>query len=82
MNVRRFCGFAPMAAYLGFEGWCLRVELRPGSRHGQKGFVDFLGESLRRARSLTDELLLVRLDGRAMRPRRFARCGPRRARIL
>lgn len=24
-------GYAPIAAYLGLEGWCLEVELRPGS---------------------------------------------------
>lgn len=60
---RKVDGLAPIAAYLGFEGWCLGVELRPGSRHAQKGFVSFLGAALRRARSLTDELLLVRLDG-------------------
>ena len=33
-----------MAAYLGFNGWCLGVELRPGSRHGQKGITAFWGE--------------------------------------
>jgi hypothetical protein len=24
------------------EGWCLEVELRPGSQHSQNGFVDFI----------------------------------------
>jgi hypothetical protein len=35
-------GYAPMAAYLGLEGWCLEVELRPGSQHCRKGFPGFL----------------------------------------
>ena len=30
-------GYAPIAAYLGLEGWCLETEFRPGSQHGQKG---------------------------------------------
>ena len=29
-------GYAPIAAYLGMEGWCLEVELRPGSQHSRK----------------------------------------------
>ena len=58
-----FSGYAPIGAYLGAEGWCLGVELRPGSQHGQNGFVDFLNLALRRARRLTQSALLVRLDG-------------------
>jgi len=34
-----FNGYAPLAAYLGEEGWCLACELRPGSQHGQKEFI-------------------------------------------
>jgi hypothetical protein len=34
-----FTGYAPMGAYLGREGWCLELELRPGSQHAQKGFI-------------------------------------------
>jgi hypothetical protein len=37
-----FDGYAPLAAYLGQEGWCLACELRPGSQHGQKEFIPFL----------------------------------------
>jgi hypothetical protein len=55
-------GYAPMAAYLGLEGWCLEVELRPGSQHCQKGFPDFLKRVLAKARVLTGKKLLVRLD--------------------
>jgi hypothetical protein len=55
-------GYAPIAAYLGMEGWCLEVELRPGSQHSQEGFVPFMKRVLSRARTLTKKKLLVRLD--------------------
>jgi hypothetical protein len=57
-----FSGYAPIAAYLGQEGWCLACELRPGSQHGQKEFVHFLERAVPRARRLTPHRLLVRLD--------------------
>lgn len=55
-------GFAPIAAYLGEEGWCLEVELRPGSQHSQKNFIPFLERVINQARNLTNKPLLVRLD--------------------
>lgn len=55
-------GFAPMAAYLGQEGWCLELELREGSQHCQKGTPELLARVLARARRLTDAPLLLRLD--------------------
>ena len=55
-------GYAPIAAYLGLEGWCLEVELRPGSQHSQEGFIPFLGRVLKKARGITKKGLLVRLD--------------------
>lgn len=55
-------GYAPIAAYLGLEGWCLEVELRPGSQHSQEGFVPFMKRVIDRARVLTRRKLLVRLD--------------------
>jgi len=57
-------GYNPMAAYFGLEGWCLELELRPGSQHGQNGFIPFLNRVLYRARRLAgpDKQLLVRLD--------------------
>lgn len=55
-------GYAPIAAYLGLEGWCLEVELRPGSQHSQEGFVPFMKRVLKKARTLTGKKLLVRLD--------------------
>lgn len=57
-----FNGYAPLAAYLGEEGWCLACELRPGSQHGQKEFIYFLERVVPRARRLTRHRLLVRLD--------------------
>ena len=55
-------GYAPMAAYLGREGWCLELELREGKQHGQCGFIPFLARVLEKARTLTSRKLLVRLD--------------------
>lgn len=59
---RGFCGYAPIAAWLGLEGWCLEIEQRPGSQHAQEGFIPFLRRSIRKSRELTDAPLLVRLD--------------------
>jgi len=55
-------GYAPIAAYLGLEGWCMEVELRPGSQHSQEGFIPYLDRVIDRARTLTGKKLLVRLD--------------------
>jgi len=55
-------GYAPIAAYLGMEGWCLEVEFRPGSQHSQEGFVPFMKRVIGRARELTTRKLMVRLD--------------------
>ena len=69
-----FEGYAPIAAYLGAEGWCLACELRPGSQHSQSEFIQLrrglprsnrresLERVLPRARALTKLTLLVRLD--------------------
>lgn len=56
-------GYAPMAAYLGREGYCLEFELRAGKQHCQKGTPAFLARVLGRARQVTRAPLLVRLDG-------------------
>jgi hypothetical protein len=58
-GVSRLC---PIAAYLGPEGWCLEVELRPGSQHSQEGFIPYLNLVIDHARTLTTKKLLVRLD--------------------
>ena len=57
-------GYAPIAAYLGAEGWCLAAELRIGSQHSQCEFVHFLERVVPRARLLmsASHRLLVRLD--------------------
>ncbi len=55
-------GFAPMAAYLGQEGYCLEWELREGSQHCQKGTPELLERVLARARRLTPLPLLLRMD--------------------
>lgn len=55
-------GYAPIAAYLGQEGWCLNLEFREGSQHSQKNFIPFLEEILTRAGALTKRRLLLRLD--------------------
>lgn len=56
-------GYAPMAAYLGREGYCLELELRAGSQHCQRGTPELLARVLGRARQLTEAPLLLRLDG-------------------
>lgn len=55
-------GYAPIAAYLGQEGWCMGCELRPGSQHANNSFVETLQSILPRARALTAAPILVRLD--------------------
>lgn len=55
-------GYAPMAAYLGREGYCLEFELREGKQHCQRGTPAFLTRVLGQGRSLTEAPLLVRLD--------------------
>ncbi len=55
-------GYAPIAAYLGLEGWCIGLELREGRQHSQKDFPRFLKKVLRRVRRLTKKWLLARMD--------------------
>ncbi len=57
-----FDGYAPIAAYLGQEGWCVGIELRRGREHSQEGFIPFLKKAIDNARKLTTKPLLVRLD--------------------
>jgi hypothetical protein len=56
-------GFAPMAVYLGQEGYCIDLELREGKQHCQKGTPDLLANALNHARDITPLPILVRLDG-------------------
>lgn len=55
-------GYAPIAAYLGKEGWCLANELRVGKQHCQSEFQYTLERVIPAAKRLTDKPLLVRLD--------------------
>ena len=55
-------GYAPIFAYLGQEGYLLNCELREGKQHSEKGFPAFLKQTLKLARRVTDQKLLVRLD--------------------
>src|SRR3990170_3215583 len=55
-------GYAPIAAYLGREGWCLELELREGKQHSQENFIPFLSWALHSARRLTQDPIMMRLD--------------------
>ena len=55
-------GYTPIAAYLGNEGWCLGLELRPGKQHTMKESNAFLDRVLPRARGLTEAPILLRED--------------------
>jgi hypothetical protein len=55
-------GYAPMFAYIGNEGYMLNAELREGKQHCQKGTPEFLSETIRLARKITDKPFIVRLD--------------------
>lgn len=57
-----FDGYAPMMAYLGTEGYAINFELREGKQHCQNGMVEFLLETIRLCKRLTNQPLLVRLD--------------------
>lgn len=57
-----FDGYAPMLAYIGAEGYMLNAQLRPGKQHCQEGTPEFLRETIKLARKITDRSLLIRLD--------------------
>jgi hypothetical protein len=57
-----FDGYAPMLAYIGAEGYLLNAELREGKQHCQEGTPEFLRQTIKLARKITDRSLLVRLD--------------------
>lgn len=60
---KAYDGFAPMAAYLGAEGYCLEFELREGKQHCQKGTPEFIRRVLEKGCGITTQPILVRLDG-------------------
>ena len=55
-------GYAPIYAYLGEEGYLCNTELRDGSSHSQDGTEEFLEKTIRLAKQITPEKLLVRMD--------------------
>lgn len=55
-------GYAPIMAYIGTEGYLINCELREGKQHCQKHTPEFLRETIRLCRQVTNEPLLVRLD--------------------
>ena len=57
-------GYTPIAAYLGNEGWCTGLELRPGSQHSALETHYFLERVLPRVRELVppDQAVLSRSD--------------------
>lgn len=55
-------GFAPIFAYLGKEGYLVNLEFREGSQHCQKNTPEFIKESIKYAKRVTDQKILVRLD--------------------
>lgn len=57
-----FDGYAPIAGYLAEEGYCLGLELRPGTQHSASETPDFLKRLLPRARAVSSLPLLVRAD--------------------
>ena len=59
---KQFEGYAPIAAYLGEEGWALGFELREGTQHCQKGTPSFLARVIPLAQRLAQRPVLLRLD--------------------
>jgi len=55
-------GFAPIAVYVGQEGWCVAVELREGTHFSSRETEYTLERALPRAQALTPAGLLVRWD--------------------
>jgi len=55
-------GYAPIFSYLGREGYLVNCELREGKQHCQKNTPEYLEETIRYAKLITDEPILVRLD--------------------
>lgn len=55
-------GYAPIMAYIGTEGYLINAELREGKQHCQKNTPEFLRETIRLCKQITNEPLLVRLD--------------------
>lgn len=61
-------GYAPIACYLGQEGWGIRYELRPGKQHSQCEFIPVLQRTFDAVHQVlkkptpSQQMILVRLD--------------------
>ena len=55
-------GYAPIMAYIGTEGYLINAQLREGKQHCQCDTPDFLRETIRLCRQVTNEPLPIRLD--------------------
>jgi len=61
-------GYAPIACYLGQEGWGIRYELRAGKQHSQCGFIPTLERTfegvhqIMEQRPAENQKILLRLD--------------------
>jgi hypothetical protein len=56
-------GYAPINAYIGEEGYFCNTQLREGSCHSQcEGTIEFLEDTIRLAKQITDGKLFVRMD--------------------
>ncbi|SHM58091.1 hypothetical protein SAMN05660826_01396 [Caldanaerovirga acetigignens] len=62
MTYKGFEGYSPIIAYLSQEGYGVNIELREGKQHCQKNTPEFIDESIRYARAVTDKPLIVRMD--------------------
>ena len=64
MSYRRVAGYAPVFCHAGREGCMVANELRPGSRHSEKGAVEFLKRcvGILAAAGHEAEELIVRVD--------------------
>jgi len=59
---KKFDGYAPITAALGIEGYIVGAELRPRSQHSQKGTPEFLSQTIKSSKKITNAPLLVRMD--------------------
>jgi hypothetical protein len=60
---KQFDGYAPIAAYLGEEGWALSFELREGTQHSQRETPELLARVVGLAKNLVNgRNILLRMD--------------------
>jgi hypothetical protein len=57
-----FDGYAPMFSYLGKEGYLVNAQLREGKQHCQENTPEYLRDSIRYSKQITNQQLLVRMD--------------------